>query len=61
MGGASLQILHHNIVMFTVCEATLERDHISLARSRRRHTTTGLLGKQSMSSLNDLSGVSVIT
>lgn len=46
---------------FIVCEAALERDQFSLARSRRKHTTTGLLGKQSVTSLNDLSGVSVIT
>ena len=46
--------------MFIVCEATLERDQVSLGRSRRRHTTTGLLGKQSVTSLNDLSGVSKI-
>ena len=48
------------IIIHTVCEAALERDQFSLARSRRKQTTTGLLGKQSVTSLNDLSAVSVV-
>ena len=48
------------IIIHTVCEAALERDQFSLVRSRRKQTTTGLLGKQSVTSLNDLSAVSVV-
>jgi len=55
VGGAKSTNVHNNNV--TVCEAALERDQFSLARSRRKQTTTGLLGKQSITSLNDLSAV----
>ena len=55
VGGAkSANVHHHNA---TVCEAALERDQFSSTRTKHKQTTTGLLGKQSITALNDLSAV----
>ena len=52
VGGAKSANVH-----VTVCEAALERDQFSSTRTKHKQTTTGLLGKQSITALNDLSAV----